>query len=178
MKNSYEICGEFTNIFAHYKGEPHKIVIDTKDFDLVSGRKESWYLVFSKDLNSFYARCSITENGKRKPLAMHRWIMNPQPNYLIDHINHITLDNRRSNLKITTNSENQQNRKGATRNSKSGIRGVCWHKATGKWMASYQVNKKLVNLGLFVNVCDAESAVKNARLLNMTNSIENYEIGG
>jgi len=42
----------------------------------------------------------------------------------VDHWNHDTLDNRKGNLRIVTNRQNNENRNGAYKNSKSGIRGV------------------------------------------------------
>lgn len=44
----------------------------------------------------------------------------------VDHINHDTLDNRRVNLRILSGSNNSANRKGANKNSKTGVRNVNW----------------------------------------------------
>ena len=50
----------------------------------------------------------------------------------IDHINGIRSDNRIENLRDATLFENARNR-GPQRNSKSGIKGVYWHVASGRW---------------------------------------------
>ena len=41
---------------------------------------------------------------------MHRMILNPPVNRQVDHINHDRLDNRRENLRICTNAQNQRNK--------------------------------------------------------------------
>lgn len=59
----------------------------------------------------WYAERSVHVGGKRKNERMHRWIMQPPPGLVVDHINHDTLDNRRSNLRIATVSQNTANRR-------------------------------------------------------------------
>lgn len=75
-----------------------------------------------------------------------------------DHRNGNTLDNRRSNLRITTNAQNAQNRNGAYQTSRSGIRGVHWHKPSGKWRAMAAPNGKTRHIGLFATLQEAEAA--------------------
>jgi len=67
---------------------------------------------------------------------------------IIDHKNRNTLDNRLSNLRPATASGNSQNR-GMGKNNTSGIKGVCWHKTTSKWLAFIRTNGKQRHLGLF-----------------------------
>ncbi|MBQ2348402.1 MAG: HNH endonuclease, partial [Clostridia bacterium] len=40
---------------------------------------------------------------------LHRFLMNPTSREEVDHINHNTLDNRKSNLRIVTTAQNQMN---------------------------------------------------------------------
>ena len=83
------------------------------------------------------------------------------PNY-VDHINGDTFDNRIENLRDATYAQNNQNAK-IRKDSTSGVKGVFLHKATGKWAASCQVNKKRQHLGLFLTIEEAEKAVKSYR---------------
>jgi len=48
--------------------------------------------------------------------------------------------------------------KGANRNSKSGIKGVCFNKLSGKWRAYIMHNTQRIHLGTFVNIEDAIAA--------------------
>ena len=50
------------------------------------------------------------------------------------------------------------NEKGANRNSKSGIKGVCFNKLAGKWRAYIMHNTQNIHLGTFANIEDAISA--------------------
>lgn len=59
------------------------------------------------------------------------------PNF-VDHKNRIRHDNRISNLREATKSENGIN-KGKQSNNKSGYTGVCWDKQCGRWKV--QLNK-------------------------------------
>lgn len=62
----------------------------------------------------------------------------------IDHINLDRADNRIENLRECSPSENMANRRKQANNS-SGLKGVSYHKAAGKWRATI----KLRHLGLF-----------------------------
>lgn len=80
----------------------------------------------------------------------------------IDHKNGDTSDNRIDNLRPATHSQNTQNASVRKDNS-SGVKGVTWHKATNKWMASLQVNKRRVHLGVHEEKEQAIAAVHSAR---------------
>lgn len=79
------------------KGIGKFAIVDDTDFELVN--KYKWYLV------SGYAR---TARG----LFMHRLIMSPKEGNTIDHLNHNRLDNRKSNLRECSLSENLRNKNG------------------------------------------------------------------
>lgn len=120
-----------------------KSIIDDADFNLVS--KYKWCPRWSARAKQHYASAPV--NGAR--VDMHRFLMDSPKGMCIDHINHDGLDNRRENLRICTNAENSRNRRGANRNSKSGIRGVYFHKQAKTWFAEVRVNGKKVYLGSF-----------------------------
>lgn len=69
------------------------------------------------------------------------------PSKEIDHVNKDQLDNRISNLRECSRSQNCANRKRWGKSSK--FRGVHWHKKTCKWQAAIRFNKKSKYLGLF-----------------------------
>jgi hypothetical protein len=54
--------------------------------------------------------------------------MNAKEGEYVDHISHNVQDTRRCNLRKTTNARNSQNRKGANKNCKTGVRNVHWIK--------------------------------------------------
>src|SRR5699024_3881545 len=103
MKNKYETNGEVTKIFVESsKGETLETIIDTEDLDLVKWGT-NW-----KVNEQGYVYGSVYGNV----VQLHRLVMEAltQFNKEIDHIKHDTLDNRKSQLRLVTKSENQQNR--------------------------------------------------------------------
>jgi hypothetical protein len=74
-----------------------------------------------------------------------------------DHINHDTLDNRRSNLRIANHRQNTINRQKQPGTS-SIYKGVSWDKEWHKWRAGIMVEKKRIHLGYFNNEQDAAKA--------------------
>lgn len=79
----------------------------------------------------------------------------------IDHINHKKTDNRISNLRDVTKSQNLRNQKIRTDNT-AGATGISWHKCAGKWRVYICVGGKQKHLGLFTDKDDAISARKAA----------------
>lgn len=84
----------------------------------------------------------------------------------IDHINGVKTDNRLVNLRVVTKHENAQNKHRAQSNSKSGVKGVTFHKATGKWAANIVSLQKHHHLGLFDRVEDAAAAYAKAAAIH------------
>ncbi len=79
----------------------------------------------------------------------------------IDHKNGIPHDNRISNLRLSTQSQNSANKKTSITSS-SGVLGVNWHKASGKWVAQIKVEQRVVYLGVFHTIAEAAEARKAA----------------
>ena len=73
----------------------------------------------------------------------------------IDHINRVKTDNRISNLRLVTKTQNQQNRVGVQANNKSGYKGVSWCRRSKKWMAQIRVNTKTKFLGYYTDPKEA-----------------------
>ena len=92
----------------------------------------------------------------------HRDVIKSEEN--LDHITHGTMcfiDNRRSNLRVVTDSQNKMN-SSVYSNNASGIVGVMLHKKSGKWMARIGINGKYKYLGIFDNIDFAIGARQQA----------------
>lgn len=83
------------------------------------------------------------------------------PKDQIDHINRIRDDNKISNLRCATNTENQRNRTIGL-NNKSGVIGVSFFESNQKWYSEISHNSKKIHLGCFINFNDAVIARKMA----------------
>lgn len=99
---------------------------------------------------------AMRRKGKER-VYMHREIMAPRPEMQIDHINHNTLDNRRANLRICTQTQNQGNRRKQSGCS-SQFKGVYWDKNARKWRAQIGGHRQHKYLGLFKDEIEAARA--------------------
>ncbi len=101
----------------------------------------------------------------RKIYTLHRMIFLFHNGFLpkeIDHINGNKGDNRIANLRGCNRSENMTNSRVASNNT-SGVKGVGWHKAAGKWQARVYINKVRQTLGMYDNLLDAACVIYSAR---------------
>ena len=108
-----------------------------------------------------YKACML--DGKRYMLHRLAWlyVYGSWPKGQIDHINHITSDNRIANLRDVSCAENHQNRARKTK-SASGYLGVTWHKRDKRWQAHIEKDGRAIYLGQFVELSDAVNARINA----------------
>jgi hypothetical protein len=97
--------------------------------------------------------------------AVHRviWlhVYGRWPNGEIDHINGIHGDNRLVNLREVASLLNQQNKRHARADSKTGVLGV--YRVGRRFRATIQSNRKTVSLGTFPTVEDAHLAYVSAK---------------
>lgn len=148
-RNSYEIKEDkvFITCFNKHGEITGIITIDKEDFDKVA--KYQWHVENSRP-SIKYAQASIPGGTIR----LHKLILSS--NYQIDHINHNGLDNRKSNLRICTNAENNRN-KNFKRNPRSGYVGIRYNAKTESYYVRIMVNKKEISLGAYK---DLDSAIK------------------
>ena len=78
---------------------------------------------------------------------MHRLVLKAKPGTIVDHINNNRLDNRKSNLRIVTASENNQNRS-RRNNCKNKYMGVC-REPKGLYTARIRWKGKRIHLGCY-----------------------------
>ena len=75
----------------------------------------------------------------------------------IDHINRVKSDNRISNLRECSRSENGRNR-GLPKSNVSGFRGVFWDSGRGKWRSAITIDGERTMLGRFDTAEEASGA--------------------
>jgi hypothetical protein len=94
--------------------------------------------------------------------------------FVVDHKCHNARCVNPAHLQAATQKQNMENRSGAKKNSKSGIRGVSPH-ADGGWSVVIGHNYKSVYGGYFKRLEDAEKAAKELRAKLFTNSLSDIE---
>jgi hypothetical protein len=164
MKNEYKTQGDLTIIYLPKRlGGFYETVIDTSDLERANEFPNTWYANFTEEVNSRYVKGSMRVNGLAKKHYLHRWIMKPENKLKVDHINHDTLDNKRSNLRVCTNAQNMWNSDHSPK-SKYGVPGI-QPIARGLWTSQITVNGENIKLGRFGDKEGAIEARKNAEAL-------------
>ena len=132
-------------------------IVDNEDFEELN--KYKWSCTHTCGLN--YA---VRGNPDSKPrhLRMHREILNTPVDMDTDHINGNGLDNRKSNLRICTHTENMLNCK--PRGGTSPYIGIGWSVCHKKWHARIRSKGKQVHLGFFKDESKAARAFDTAAI--------------
>ena len=108
--------------------EVSRALIDLEDIDKVKDLK--WYMDSRR-----YAF-----NGKKR-ILLHRLVMDCPKGIEVDHIYHNPLDNRKSQLRYATSSQQKMNTKIRCDNS-SGHRGVYYDKSRNTWNVNINIQNE------------------------------------
>jgi hypothetical protein len=162
MKNQITVEGDVAHITL---SQGYFAVIDAGDVEMVSPHRWWAWVNYRIDgsILAVYALTGARPNDKQIKPPLHRFLMDAPNGLEVDHIDRNGLNNRRSNLRIATHAENQQNQ-GLRVNNTSGFKGVNWHKPMQKWRAYIQANGKLHHLGLYSTPEDAARAYDTAAI--------------
>lgn len=123
-----------------------RTIVDDEDYELVSQYR--WHLSYG------YVMSDHTR--------MHRLIMNPPEGYVVDHINHYTTDNRRSNLRICKQGDNVHNSCKTSSRATSPYKGVTVNR--NRWRARIKADGQWISLGCYGTPEEAARAYDRAAL--------------
>jgi hypothetical protein len=141
--NDFYIDGETTIIFT---SDNNFILIDTEEYVRICNY--CWSIT-----SNGYAQARDC-NEFNSVVLMHRIIMDAPKGKVVDHKNHIILDNRKENMRLCTQLENVKNQLLSKANT-SGYKGVYWSTEKEKWYVKIGLNNKNLHLGYFNNIIEA-----------------------
>lgn len=156
-RNKYDLSGEYGIGWACNTNR--EFYFDLEDYDII--KNYHW----AEKSDKGYIVTKVWNNNKPSSVFMHRLIMKENgfdiSNSDIDHINHKTYDNQKSNLRVCNHYQNIVATKTYSNNT-SGRKGVSWDKSRNKWTVSITVNKKTHYIGRYDNFEDAVKAREEA----------------
>lgn len=139
----------------------YEAVVDAADAEWIAAYR--WSVQVDIGGRAYAVRSYQGDSGKRRSMQMHRQLVEPPANLVVDHINGDTLDNRRSNLRACTQSENLRNSRGKREGQKkSPFKGI-WV-TDGRWKARIVVDRRDIRLGSFGTAIEAARAYDQAAL--------------
>ena len=150
--NKYDLSGDYGIGYCQNTNTP--FFFDKEDFELIKDYK------WGENPNG-YIRAYKYINKKVIAILLHRLVMNPPKGTLVDHRNHNRTDCRKENLRMSSYSQNNMNKKVSCA-STSGYSGVNFAKNRNKWGARIQLEHKRKWLGYFDTFEEAVAARKAA----------------
>lgn len=145
---------------------PNKFIIKEDYVEVVLSNTQNTVLLDKEDfllLKNYTWRETNTYACNGIKGYMHRCILNAPKGLDVDHINHVKLDNRKSNLRLCTRSQNNMN-KSYQSNSTTKVRGVHFCKQTGKYACEIHVNKQKIWLGRYTSLEEATRIRREAEI--------------
>lgn len=111
----------------------------------------------SIDRRSRYAIADIVKgNGRKSVIGMHRLILSTPSGVQVDHVDGDGLNNRRSNIRICSPSQNHQNLRVSGGTSR--FKGVGWCRQKRRWRAQIKQDGHSFHCGYFASEIDAAKA--------------------
>ena len=146
----YEAKGEYTEIYIKSNDGYIKAIIDTEDVE-----KCKSIGIWSLSKNGYISNC-------KSGIYLHRFVMNCPDDMEVDHIHHNLLDNRKSQLRLATSSQQKMNTH-IRKDNKSGCRGVYYDKQRNTWNVhlkngNQRICKRFKNYDEAVDFCEKKKA--------------------
>ena len=138
-RNKYKIDGQTLIVYTCNNDE---ILFDLEDMHLLKLNEYKW------------GKLSIGYAANGKLGYAHRLVMKAPKGLQIDHINRNKLDNRKSNLRLVNNQDNNWNKE---------AKGYYWAKHTSRWAATIAVDGKSHYLGYYNTEAEARAAYLEAK---------------
>ena len=164
-KNTFIIHDDYAEFDTYdlYGNKLKTYKIDIEDVDFVKNHK-----CFTHKITGY----AIFKDENKKNIALHKYLTNTQyhPELIVDHINRDKTDNRKCNLRITSNVENNLNT-GLHKHNTSGVKGISYDKRNNMFEAYVNKYNKKINLGRYNTLEDATIARKIGELVVYGNKL-------
>jgi hypothetical protein len=150
-RKGVEVMDGFVSIYT----KRGVVLLDLQDYDRMVG---SVYV--SESNGRLSAELVVNDNVKSYHCKLARFVLSAAAGFVVDHINHDTLDNRRANLRVCTVQENKMNCIGHN-HRKGKYKGIypCGKKnGSVAWVAQVTRMKKKYYLGTFYTQEEARDA--------------------
>jgi hypothetical protein len=123
--------------------------------------KVGWIQRHSRSKTYFWRAMTVDRRRYKAHHLVWLYMTGEWPFPEIDHINRNPLDNRFSNLRISTRIENNRNigPKKLYKNNTSGVRGVRWYRFTNRWAAQHRRK----HIGYFKTKEESITAINSCR---------------
>ena len=121
-------------------------IIDKEDISKV--QQYTWHAKYQEDIHSYYVETNQKLQSGKFMLMLHRFLTDTTcKSKTVDHINHDTLDNRKCNLKVCSQKENNLNQAELHKNNKTGYRNISYQKMYDKFIVTLMINGKNKTIG-------------------------------